>query len=1350
MVLACCLLTSGPAVALQVPAGPPVERPSHLLADPFSRYESLDLAEAHARAVSRFNLYAAVDVAYTGMRMAGTLNYFMSNAGPGDYNYNPGALGYLLHRGAWRHNFFEVTLMAGTPRSTWLRNKSGIPSLENVRNEDGYVGFMNAMLAGSVQNFGAADGTLGELFSGVVSTNDGSCLDHSSYQAGGLNVGVPLLAGSNCSETWGRIGWAGERPVSAEAWEDLFHQRGSGFTFNWWDVPDSHQGTGVLGDFQTFGQITDFYRERLEEYGAVIPGGVGEPVKDGYPLGLEIDFEAYSFSLPTVANAVVWQARVTNRSDRIYPGGIDYDSLYLGISPQPSNFIQQTATYYEPATGSVRWVNNGVNPGCNGADWPYCDTGAERGFYWGASQMMVLNSPIGDLRNKHFSDPASPFHDPDHPAAGDTITFNHGHPCGYGACTGTTILTGSARRSFGMLSSTEVNVLDGRDPEDLTAEEYWNVFRSKDYPDRSGGFNRYVPGDWSYSNRPPGAPEGPDTLYLAGCHGSGAPADACVATWSDTMPGGQSNYFGNVQVVSVGPFPLRVGESVPLTLAIMATPDSMSAEQIQAAVTDLYMDFWLGPEAPPAPEILATNVSSGGVRDSEVTIHLGNEAERWEDPFLDDFHTKLVNASDGTGLAALRDLNPWLADSIRARSVNNVAELHIYRSCNAGASWTSTADCIGNPATNVDGLPVDNAWQPAAILQAGGEGRLPGSWTDRQVRSGVEYTYALAVRSRGARWTVLEQAAGGGVQPGTLELAPSLLAPLSASVSEPHVARVYVPISDQAGSTPAGVQLPAEGQKGPALVPFNNLSVQLVGQPRTAGGYRIVFGNRFVITEGTEATSVVMERDGRESLFRAPFSGATTINHHSGTYNVETVGGATVTTIDDALGIVLVRHSDGAPLLVSTDLRGGGGSTPARFMTRDDFPGFLLDVDNSRAGDFHGAFYLDQHGDSVGGAIEPDLVWRERSAVRLGQLDVPGACGTGEYEFRWEDRPFGPDAPVEIDFDSPEATGRAMSETLSKRRVGSRTVMPEPRVFEDILRPAIQEEFSTAGFDDAAAVAAESLATDDLVVVDLPFTIHNLSFQRPVEAVMLRREVRARLVALAQGLDAEGVAARERAAHEITLGSGTDTQSRVAVPEDVWIPGDPLYLLEEVEGEPVVTWRGVELACGSPRPTCNPVRGPGASAYVEPQPGFSYRVRHYVPFSVESEFVVAVRPAKVAEAGTITRESLDDILVVPNPYMVRSIHEQGGSRESALYFVNMPPRGKVRIYTVAGHFVQQIQWTPEDLVALDGSVAQRTRPSGDLRWDMRTREGNDIAAGLYVFVVEAGGHRKMGRFVVIR
>ncbi len=78
-------------------------------------------------------------------------------------------------------------------------------------------------------------------------------------------------------------------------------------------------------------------------------------------------------------------------------------------------------------------------------------------------------------------------------------------------------------------------------------------------------------------------------------------------------------------------------------------------------------------------------------------------------------------------------------------------------------------------------------------------------------------------------------------------------------------------------------------------------------------------------------------------------------------------------------------------------------------------------------------------------------------------------------------------------------------------------------------------------------------------------------------------------------------------------------------------------------------------------------------------------------------------------------------------------------------FTHLPPTGSIRIFTVSGQFVQELTWGPEDLAR-----------NGDLFWDMKTRENRDLAAGLYIYVVEAtnpadGGRlTKTNKFVVIR
>ena len=1354
--------TARDASAQQTIGGYPVHHVDFVSAGGDSNTPDLDLRARR----SPFNLRAQNDVAFTGMRMAGTFNYFVSNAGPGDYNYDPGFFGYLLHRGAWRHNFFEITLIAGTPRSTWVKYRDEIKSLQNIANEDGYSAAMNGLLLSSMQNFAAADGTLGALFSGVASTGDGSCRDHSVTLGGQLESGVALLAGSNCPETWPGSGWQGSPMITGEGWAEYFSRTAQDFRFDWWEVPEDLHASGFIGNFQTYGRISDFYAERLADYGSVIPNGSGKPVKEGYPLGLELDFDAFSFTLPSVANAFFWQAKITNASEKVYGVGIDYDSLYIGFSPQPSNTSQETATYYEPQNGSIRWVNNGVHPGCNGSRAPSgvsaCLATAERGFYWGATQMIVLKSPIGDLRNKLFTTPGSPFYDPNHPAAGDTITFNHGHICGYGGCAATTLLTGRDRRRFGMLSSTEVNVLDGRSPGGLTATEYWRTFYSKDFPTRTG-FNRYVPGNWTYSNRPPGAPFGPDTLYLDSCSGENVgPEVACVVTWSDTLPGGLNNRYGNVQLVGIGPFPLKAGQSTGVAIAVMGATDSIGIEDLQKSVIDLYMNFWLSPQPPAmaagvvnlpdgavhrneALAIVATNVAEGDIDAAQVTLFLNDGAEDWVDPFLIDYYNKLVNATPGTALATLRDLNPWLADSVYARAFNNLEAIYIYKSCNGGTSWTDDQDCIGDEAVDERGNPVGNGWRPAQILTASAQGALPNLWTDSNVRPGVTYLYSISTLSRGAEWSVLNVTASGDTVPMSVQIAPKLLAPLASSTSEPNVASVYVPISVVAGGARATATFPEDGQVGPARVPYHPISARVAGEPASAATYRVIFGDGFTIRQGSDGVVVEVARASGPETFSHSNPDIVTI-HYTDADDVTTnsSGDTTITTITNTLGIVVVR-SDGAPLLVSTELT-GDDATPGTFIARADFPNFTLSVNATLGGQFNRTFYLDASGDTLQQNAAPSVVWDRNASVRR----APAGVGSGEYHLEWKDRPYGPQAPVRIDFGSPSATSQAISASLSARQVAQTAAVTQEIV--DLLRPTVVTEYSTPGFNVEAQRRAARLTADDLVAAKLPFSVRNSSFGRDVTVAMLKREVRAELDALAQGLAPEGVELRIARANEITLGDGVGTvQGGVTVPGDTWIPGDKLYFLEDAGSGPVVTWGPAVIQCGEPRASCNPVAGPGSSAYVAPRAGLRQVVRYYVPFTPASEYRLDIQPAIKGRDATVAKADLDQILVVPNPYIGQSTFEQTTqATESRIYFVNMPPEGVLRIYTVSGAFVQEIRWTQDDLVSLDHTRLARPRASGDLAYNLRTREGNDLASGLYLFVVEAGGQKKIGKFVVIQ
>jgi len=93
------------------------------------------------------------------------------------------------------------------------------------------------------------------------------------------------------------------------------------------------------------------------------------------------------------------------------------------------------------------------------------------------------------------------------------------------------------------------------------------------------------------------------------------------------------------------------------------------------------------------------------------------------------------------------------------------------------------------------------------------------------------------------------------------------------------------------------------------------------------------------------------------------------------------------------------------------------------------------------------------------------------------------------------------------------------------------------------------------------------------------------------------------------------------------------------------------------------------------------------------------------------------------------------------------------------------PRGPwtIRIYTVSGDLVQVLHSTDAVNESLRGPVTgpdgvsrpgynrqQDTPDDGEARWNLISRNGQDIASGIYLFTVEGGGRTQRGRFVVIR
>lgn len=135
----------------------------------------------------------------------------------------------------------------------------------------------------------------------------------------------------------------------------------------------------------------------------------------------------------------------------------------------------------------------------------------------------------------------------------------------------------------------------------------------------------------------------------------------------------------------------------------------------------------------------------------------------------------------------------------------------------------------------------------------------------------------------------------------------------------------------------------------------------------------------------------------------------------------------------------------------------------------------------------------------------------------------------------------------------------------------------------------------------------------------------------------------------------------------------------------------------------------------------------------------------------------AVRVFPGTPAVTGSPEDRPPVTVYPNPYRIQAAWSDGGSRTQKLYFTNLPPRAEIRVYTLAGDIVAQMQ---HDAATYRGDIRwysqfsgpNRVLATGEHAWDLLSEATQQIATGMYLFSVRDldTGHTQTGRFVVIK
>ncbi|MBI1968266.1 MAG: hypothetical protein HYS40_09765, partial [Gemmatimonadetes bacterium] len=263
-----------------------------------------------------------------------------------------GSFNIIPATGSSNTSFFEDEWQWGVPKTTWDSAVARVPTLANAIGGGWTVSNRNQT---GNDDQRASDGGLGIHHAGTTSTSDRSCRDHTNT----FGAGTPLLAVSDCEETWGtepgaRVraksdptrGWAGARPIPLEAWLARYTASPAAFNFDFWRVSDAEiDAVGVpefkaIGALQTYGYTSDYGAEILCGTSTVrnfahvipttspfVPGGCtgSDPTRrrPGWPLGIEVRFDAFMFQLPALKEISYFQLTFTNNSRQVYGVALD-------------------------------------------------------------------------------------------------------------------------------------------------------------------------------------------------------------------------------------------------------------------------------------------------------------------------------------------------------------------------------------------------------------------------------------------------------------------------------------------------------------------------------------------------------------------------------------------------------------------------------------------------------------------------------------------------------------------------------------------------------------------------------------------------------------------------------------------------------------------------------------------------------------------------------------------------------------------------------------------------------------------------------------------------------------------
>jgi len=149
-----------------------------------------------------------------------------------------------------------------------------------------------------------------------------------------------------------------------------------------------------------------------------------------------------------------------------------------------------------------------------------------------------------------------------------------------------------------------------------------------------------------------------------------------------------------------------------------------------------------------------------------------------------------------------------------------------------------------------------------------------------------------------------------------------------------------------------------------------------------------------------------------------------------------------------------------------------------------------------------------------------------------------------------------------------------------------------------------------------------------------------------------------------------------------------------------------------------------------------------AEDVIYPVEGDIIKITTTKPFDRRDNYTFSIDGNYIDENEILN--DLGNVYVVPDPYIAVSslerkvINPSEGRGDRRVDFVNLPNECTVKIFTTSGRFVRELHHFSE-------------HSDARMPWDLRTKDGLEVAPGIYFFVVEApGAGQSIGRFAIIK